>query len=180
MKNRLRIKGVYAEVHSVLKWNHVLRIDDTRLELWIQKHGKRALVELPNQQRIHSAITSDGDQGYCIKLNSGLRKALGINAEGEEIYITIEPDESEYGMSVSSVFQSVLDEDAVFAKYFNALTPGKRRSLIYWVDQPKANDIKERRAFILSTHLIEEEGALDFKKLNALVKQVNASFKKNL
>lgn len=178
MNDQLQLIGTYYEVHSVLLWNHVLTFEDTQLLSWLKKHGKRALVELPNGKVIHAAITRDGDQAFCIKLNVALRKELNIKAEGQMVQVLIKPDQSKYGIAVSNAFENILRREEVFAKYFNALTPGKRRSLIFWVDQPKSDAIKERRAYTLATHLMEQEGVLDFKKLNKLVKQVNASFKK--
>lgn len=80
-------------------------------------------------------------------------------------------------MDMSSAFLTVLDAERKGASYFDELTLGKKRTLIHWVDQVRSEDIRIRRALVLVQHLVAQRWAVDFKRLNAMIKAENQKHK---
>ena len=54
-----------------------------------------------------------------------------------DLTITLEKDNSNLGMDVSSEFLEVLSQYEEASEFFELLTPGKKRTLIYWADNVK-------------------------------------------
>lgn len=92
---------------------------------------------------------------------------------GEEIEFQIEQDKSELGMTMSDEFAEVMNQFDEAKRVFDGLTPGKKRSLIYWADNVKSAEIKVRRAIMLCTYLEANKDDLDFKTLNQEMKEAN-------
>ncbi|MEQ9302344.1 MAG: YdeI/OmpD-associated family protein, partial [Marinoscillum sp.] len=97
---------------------------------------------------------------------------LGIE-EGDEISVTIEKDHSEFGHEVPESFQVLLDQDEAGRSFFEELTKGKQRSLIYIVKKVKNIDSQLAKGLAIMHHLKEAKGELDFKRLNELIKEYN-------
>ena len=92
---------------------------------------------------------------------------------GQGLNIVLEKDKSKYGMSVPEEFEELLYQDPEGEAYFEALTPGKKRSLIYIVDKVKSENIRLRKALVILQHLKQNRGALDFRQLNEDLKNSN-------
>lgn len=110
--------------------------------------------------------------GYYVLVKNELRKKLGIN-EGDEINVAIEKDHSEFGHEVPESFQVLLEQDDEGRTYFEKLTMGKQRSLIYIVKKVKNIDSQLAKGLAIMHHLKEAKGVLDFKRLNELIKEYN-------
>lgn len=92
---------------------------------------------------------------------------------GQQVQISIEKDTSEYGMPMPEELQVVMDQDDMVKAYFDKLTPGKQRNLIYIVAKIKSSDKRINKALAIAEHLNEVEGKLDFKMLNETIKKYN-------
>ncbi len=110
--------------------------------------------------------------GYYILVKNPLRKKLGID-EGDKLTVTIEKDHSEFGHEVPESFQVLLDQDDEGRVFFEELTKGKQRSLIYLVTKVKNVDSQLAKGLAIMHHLKEAKGELDFKRLNVLIKEYN-------
>jgi uncharacterized protein YdeI (YjbR/CyaY-like superfamily) len=64
----------------------------------------------------------------------------------------------------------LLAQDEEGDRLFHALTPGKLRTLLYLVGQPKSSDIRLHRALVVVEHLKTNQGKIDYKKLNLAVR----------
>ncbi len=117
-------------------------------------------------------MLSDGKGDYFIILNESRCKKIGL-VLGEEIEFQIEQDKSELGMTMSDEFAEVMNQFDEAKRVFDGLTPGKKRSLIYWADNAKSAEIKVRRAIMLCTYLEANKDDLDFKTLNQEMKEAN-------
>ena len=80
-------------------------------------------------------------------------------------------------MPVPEEFELVIFGDEEAAYYFESLTPGKQRSLIYLVGKIKSSDIKINRAMAIAEHLKEVKGQLEYKALNDTIKKYNQRMK---
>lgn len=99
-------------------------------------------------------------------------KTLGYPI-GTEVEITVEPDESKYGMPMPEEFEEALIEYPKASDYFQALTPGKQRNLIYIVANPKRVETRVKKAIQIVEYLEHSGGKLDFKALHQWFKDTN-------
>jgi len=67
----------------------------------------------------------------------------------------------------------LLEQDDEGRIFFEKLTPGKKRSLVYLVGKVKNIDSQLNKGLAILDHLKSVEGKLDFKKLNELIKDYN-------
>ena len=120
-------------------WHFHLSVPNSIVSHFKQNNIKRFICELNNQELIHCAIMPAGENRYFININKALRKKLGLN-EGSEVVCEIWEDTSKYGMPVPEEFEEVLNTDPEGLKFFEGLTPGKKRSLIHIVAKLKNSD----------------------------------------
>lgn len=82
--------------------------------------------------------------GYIL-LNQKLMKKGGLS-EGQTIIVELRKDKSEFGMTVPEELEEVLSQDKEGKSRFEALVPGKRRYIIYYVGQVKSPQLRVERA----------------------------------
>ncbi len=109
---------------------------------------------------------------YFILINKPLITKLGLSV-GEKVTLNLEKDHSEFGHEVPEVFSALLEQDDEGRTYFYKLTPGKQRSLIYIVGKMKNIDSQLSKGLAILRHLQENQGILDFKKLNLMIQEYN-------
>jgi hypothetical protein len=104
------------------------------------------------------------DGEFTIVVNKARRKKLQISP-GDEVTIEIVADESKYGMPMPEELQEVLNQDPEGDRLFHALTPGKQRSMMYFIGKFKDIDRRIHSALVLLEHLKKNSGKLIFKEL---------------
>lgn len=144
---------------------------------FIEGADRRVVCTVNGKQKYHCAIHSFGGNGYRIMLNRQRCKKLGL-VRGETINVELEKDRSEYGVPMSAELREVLDQNTEADTVFHALTKGAQRTLIYWSDNVKSSDIKIRRAIVMTDHLVNQKGKLDFKLMNVEMKAANQAAKR--
>jgi hypothetical protein len=92
---------------------------------------------------------------------------------GDDVEMSIEKDHSKFGHEVPESFQNLLDQDEEGRRFFENLTMGKQRSLIYLIGTVKSIDSQINKGLAILHHLRMTQGQLDFKQLNALIKEYN-------
>ena len=152
-------------------WPLHFKIPKEIAEIFIEKDNKRIKCTINDTLTLHSAMLSNAE-GYFIMLSKPNARKLSIKV-GEHAHLAIEKDKSKYGMPMPEEMEMVLDTEEGVSEYFEELSPGKQRSLIYLVRKIKNPDIKVRRALSIAEHLKREKGVLDFKKLNEVIKEFN-------
>lgn len=133
---------------------------------------KRVVCTLNNQETYQCALMPAGDDRYFINVNAQLQKKLRL-AVGDEVHVTIVPDDSKYGLPMPEELQAIFDLDHAGNAVFHALTPGKQRTLLHLVGKPKSSEIRIKKAMVVVDYLKEVSGKLDFKQLNEAFKQAN-------
>lgn len=76
-----------------------------------------------------------GGDGYLI-VNKTRQKLLGLNP-GDTVDVSIARDESEFGAPMPEELESLLAQDEEAKAAFDALTPGKKRAVMYGVAREK-------------------------------------------
>lgn len=169
---KLKTSTVLVDHNSNL-WGNCFRIEDEIAHPLIQGKDRRILCTINKMETIHCALMPS-PQGYFILINSALKKKLKLSL-GDRASLELEKDNSKYGMAVCEEFQAVVIDDDEVAHYFSALTPGKQRNLIHLVNKVKNSDIRINRSMAIAKHLVLEKGEIDFKKLNAIIKEFNSN-----
>jgi hypothetical protein len=162
--------------HEGEMWGNHFNIEPALIPKLKSSGVKRWLCSVNESEPLHSGLMGNGEGGYFILLNKSFCKRHHLR-EGDVLKIHLEPDQSEYGMPVSDEFIEVFNQTEGAWKYFDALTPGKQRNLIYFVGNVKSSDIKIRRALVVCNHLLENQGTIDFKALNSEIKAANRAAK---
>ena len=70
----------------------------------------------------------------------------GVFNVGQQVNVSLKKDSSEYGMDVPKELSEVFKQDPEGKKRFDALAPGKRRYIIYYVNQVKSSELRIERA----------------------------------
>jgi uncharacterized protein YdeI (YjbR/CyaY-like superfamily) len=112
---------------------------------------------------------SAGDGVFFILINKKIRDELNLK-EGSKIKVHLEKDESEFGLPFPDEFKEVLDQDKAGKTYFDKLTPGKQRNLLYIVGQVKNPDKRIERSLIIVEHLKNNKGKIVFPSLGRELK----------
>jgi len=163
-------KSVLENFHNNL-WSYYIPIPKNVGDQFIEGENRRVLCSINGNVPLHSALMHK-DGGYTIYVNKETKSKLGIE-EGEEINVNLEKDTSEYGIPMPESFEVLLGQDEEGRGYFQSLTMGKQRSLIYIVQKVKNVDSQLAKGLAIMHHLKEEKGALDFKRLNIVFKEYN-------
>ncbi|MDX1684535.1 MAG: YdeI/OmpD-associated family protein [Saprospiraceae bacterium] len=153
-------------------WGLYFDIPDTVSKVFLEKNVKRFVYSFDNGKKIHRAMLSRGDGQYFLYVNKSLMKELGYSL-GTEVEITMEEDQSEYGMPLPEELEEAFGLFPEGHEHFEALTPGKQRTLIYMVDKPKRVETRVKKAVQILEYLEHYKGKLDFKELNNWFKLKN-------
>jgi len=135
---------------------------------------KRFRIHLDAKHFKFGAILSAKTFHYILLNRDDLRKTGKM--PGDPLLIALTADNSKFGVPISKELEEVLQQDEPAAGFFEKLTPGRQRALIYLVSKVKDTDSRIRKSLAIAAHLKEETGQLDFKKLNRLIKVYNRKF----
>ncbi len=152
-------------------WSYYVPIPREIGDRFIEGDNRRVLCSINGCKPMHSALMHK-DGAYSIYVNTELQKKLGIE-EGDTVSVALEKDTSEFGIPMPESFEVLLAQDDEGRSYFQSLTMGKQRSLIYIVQKVKNVDSQLAKGLAIMHHLKEAKGELDFKRLNELIKEYN-------
>ena len=150
-------------------WHYHITIPETIAHVFIEGKNSRVLCSLNGLEPFQCAIMKGGGSFYFINLNKEIRKKTQI-VEGTELLVKLEKDGSEYGLPFPEEFMEVLLQDPESKEWFDALTAGKKRNLLYIVNKVKSTEIRIRKSIIIADHLKLYKGKIDFKALNLAFK----------
>ena len=171
----IEFKVQLQRINSEL-WQYLFSVPNEIAKSFIEGDNRRVICTVEGRIKYHCALMPDGKGGYFILLNQSRRTELGI-VLGETFQVKLEKDTSELGMPISDELMEAFDQFPEAKVHFENFTPGRKRTLIYWVDNVKSSEIKIRRALVLMNHLIEKNGEADFKELNSKLKVANQKAK---
>lgn len=170
----MQFKGLVSKFPKGL-WSYNIIVTDEVRGAFKKQNIKRFICTIDNHPPFHAAFMAQNKGEFFIKLNEEKMKKFGLQL-GQEVYVKLVEDNSKYGMELPIEFEEVLLSDVEGAQFFEKLTPGKQRSLIYMVAKVKSSDIKITKALTILDHLKANNGVLDFKLLNEAMKLKNRKF----
>lgn len=166
----MKLTAPILEFESEL-WSYYVPIPREVGDSLIEGDNRRVKCVIDQGEPIYTALMPKGDV-YSIYVKKDFLKKHGL-CPGDEVDVELEKDNSEYGMPLPESFQVLLDQDEEGAGYFRQLTMGKQRNLVHIVGKVKNIDSQLAKGLAIMHHLKEAHGALDFKRLNVLIKEYN-------
>ena len=136
----------------------------------VRDQTRRVVCVLNEKTEWQCALVPRGDGSFLITVNKKLQTSLGIKP-GSPVRISLRPDDSEYGLPMPEELAELLAQDEEGHRLLHALTPGKLRTLLYIVGQPKTSDLRLHRAIAVVEHLKAHGGKIDYKQLNVKLKE---------
>ena len=152
-------------------WGAFFKVPKEIGDPFINGENRRVICTINNQHTFHCALMPEGEYWFIL-VNKQIRNKLGIHL-GEPLTIEIKKDTSEYGMEMPEEFRVLLDQDEEGADWFEKLTKGKQRNLIYIVAKVKNPDSRINKGLAILHHLKENKGEINFKRLIQLLKEYN-------
>lgn len=135
-----------------------------------QTEARRVVCLLNEKMEYQCALLPRGDGSFLITVNKKIQTQLGLKI-GSKVSVRLRRDESEYGLPMPEELAELLAQDEEGNLVFHSLTPGKIRTLLYIVGQPKSSDVRLQRALAVVEHLKKNAGKIDYKLLNIQIKQ---------
>ncbi len=168
-ENSYHITSILEESTNKL-WGAHFAVPQLVAEALISKSDDRRVVCVLNEKTEYQcAMLPKGDGSLLITVNKKLRDQLGLKI-GMKISASLRKDESEYGLPMPEKLAELLAQDEEGNRLFHALTPGKLRTLLYIVGQPKNTDARLRRALVIVEHLKMNKGKINYRQLNEEMK----------
>ena len=112
------------------------------------KPRSRVKVEFPEGRYIHCALQYNKNKEYLIYLGKYFQEKAGVYPS-QEMTISISEDTSDLGMEMPIELEEVLSIDHKGMEGWNQLTPGKKRTAMYFVAKAKAEETKIKRALLI-------------------------------
>ena len=147
-----------------------VKVPEDVVSFYKEKEVKRFIAQLNDGDQFPCAILSAGTDGKYLIVSNDLKRSNNLTI-GDEIIVRIEPDNSKYGMSLPIELEELLSQEPDFELYFDKLTPGKQRALIFQVSKLKSERKRVEKSVIISRYLVEQQGKLDFRDLNEAFKR---------
>lgn len=152
-------------------WGYHISVPEVVAKSFLDEGQKRVVCRLNDQVEFQCALMPRGDGSWFINLNKKIRDTLGLKL-GESVQVSLSKDESTYGLPMPEEFEAVLQSDEEGNQLFHALTPGKQRTMLYFVGNHKKSDTRIARALLVVEHLKANGGKIDFKRLYEEVKGI--------
>ena len=103
------------------------------------RYNQRVIINVNNQLSWQGGVVVFGDGYGYITLSKARMKQLD-KVEGETVQLELTKDDSKYGHEFPIELQEIFAQDSDAKKRFDALTPGKHRTTIYYILQNKSSE----------------------------------------
>jgi hypothetical protein len=150
-------------------WYYYVEIPKKLAAPFILGNDRRVVCTLNQTVSFQAALMPLGNGHFFINVNQATRKKLKLN-EFDEVLVTLEKDNSEYGLPMPEEFKELLAQDLAGNEVFHQLTPGKQRTLLYIIGKPKSADLRIRNGIAVLEHLKQNDGNIIYKQLNEAIK----------
>jgi hypothetical protein len=132
--------------------------------------SRRVVCTLNGSTEFQRALIPHGEGLFVITVNKTLRETLRLDI-GRQVTVTLRNDESTYGLPMPAELEELLRQDREGDHLFHALTPGRRRNLLYIVGAVKNGQGRAVRAVAVITHLKQNGGRVNFRQLYASLRR---------
>lgn len=116
------------------------------------KFNQRVRVKVNDQVEWQGGIVALGEGKGYVTFSKARMKEIGVHNE-DKVKLALSKNTSEYGIDFPEELMHILDQDEEARKRFEALTIGKRRTLLYYIAQAKGIDKRIERALFYMMNL---------------------------
>jgi len=116
---------------------------------------RRLLVTL-NGREYRRAVQGRKDGTRHVFVSLSMLREIGV-AWGDTVSVIIKPDPNPDHVDLCEEFVAVLDTDDEAASKWNALTPGKQRSIAHYINDGKSSDTRISRGLMMAKRLTNGE-----------------------
>lgn len=166
---KVKLKAILQSSGDAYAW-HYISLPAELGEKFPKNGGTRRVNCTINGTEPFPCALLPFDGEFTIIVNKARRKKLGIS-RGDEVSVEIVVDESKYGMPMSEELQEVLNQDPEGDRLFHSLTPGKQRSMMYYIGKFKDIDRRIHTALIFVEHLKRNDGKVIYEELSKEMKR---------
>jgi hypothetical protein len=149
---------------------HFIHVEAVTGEKFEKREGSRRVIcSINGHEGFQCALMPSGGRFY-IMVSKEKRARFGISA-GDTLKVELIEDISELGAPMPEELQEVLNQDPDGQIYFDKLTAGKKRSVMYFVGKIKDIDKRIHTALIFLEHIKKNEGKIVQNELNQELKR---------
>lgn len=149
---------------------HFIVVDAKTAERFPKDGGSRRVIcSINGHEGFQCALMPSGGAFY-IMVSKDKRARFGI-AAGDKVTVELLQDTSEFGAPMPEELEEVMNQDPEGRRYFDALTPGGKRSMMYYIGKIKDVDRRIEAALIFMEHLKKNDGKLNRLELSKELKR---------
>lgn len=106
--------------------------------------GKRPAVKVTIKGHTYSTTVGTMHGVAKIPVSAQNREAAGINA-GDEVDVEVVPDDAPREVAVPADLAEALRAEPEAARFFDGLSPSRKKAYVTWVEQAKKAETRQRR-----------------------------------
>lgn len=138
-------------IHNSGEYNyHYIPVPDEVIRSLSLKYRDRVIALFNDENHIHCALHRHPVENTIavIYLGKYAREKAGI-LPGEKVKVSIKKDDTEYGMEMPLELEEVLSIDPEGLQAFQKLTPGRKRTALYFISKAKMEETRIQRAILI-------------------------------
>ena len=116
------------------------------------KSGSRRVIATLNGHELRRAVNGNREGERFLTVGIPLLRTIGVKY-GDTVSVGLRADPYPDRIDLGEEFETALEQDAEAAERFFAMTPGRRRSLAYYVTSAKREKTRISRALELAHKL---------------------------
>ncbi len=122
---------------------HYIPIPEAAAATLLKRFGKRVVCTI-NKVDIHCAVMGNATKGFYIGAGKSTRQKIKAETN-DPLLLEFKKGDTKHQALVSEELQEVLSTDPEGQERFDALTPGRQRSIIFHVGKAKQSDTRINR-----------------------------------
>jgi len=112
-------------------------------------------------------VAGNGLGGYFVPVNKQRREWIEEqHGKKAKLKVILTPDTSKYGLPVPPAFEVLLADDPLIRSYFDDLTGGVQRRILFGLSSSKRESTQLHRAVRTAEYLVEVQGKVELKELS--------------
>ena len=151
-------------------WGSLLRVPQRVAEKLVSRGSRRVLRTLNGSEPHQCALLPYGEGTFVLSVNKKWCDTLQLEI-GSAVKITLQQDESKYGLPVPAELSELFRQDREGNRLFHSLTPGRQRTLLYIVGSARDAETRAWRASLVIRHLRENRGKVQYRQLYQSLKR---------
>jgi uncharacterized protein YdeI (YjbR/CyaY-like superfamily) len=127
-----------------LRWT-VARIPFDPAQAWPERRGRRVRGEINGYAFRTALFPEAGGKKHILLVNKKMQAGAQAGP-GDSVRIRLEPDLEERETSVPAEMARLLKSDKDLRRFYETLSPSRRRDVVRWIAEPKSGASRTRRA----------------------------------